>query len=309
MEVTFSYMNLPVEERLDAPKIWDIDSEGRMIFGHLLKKDYKTISMDWSNMYRMVQSGYRSICGSIAKDGNMNEDNFVSMEMILLDFDEGYRLDEMKSRFSKYTNLIHTSRNHLKDKPKKGISERFRVILPLEHTHTDKAALRLTMRYIVEELYKDFGIDGQCKDLTRIMFCGGLDCQYFYNEGIYYPMDDVMSMARKWDESNKAKAVAKYAKPVTTYQNSDRTKADWYRDHLNTPLMEEKLKYSDKVSSMGGRNNALHQTGVYLTNDVGLGDEEVKSALMYLNLNHSEPLPEREVEATVFRSLRLGGAA
>jgi hypothetical protein len=227
--------------------------------------------------------------------------------MILLDFDEGFRLEEMRERFSKYHYLIHTSRNHLKDKPGKGVAERFRVILPLEDTYTDKEALRLAMRFLVDELYKDYGIDDKCKDLTRIMFAGGIDCQYWYNQGEYFPMDNIIRMAKEWDQHKRDQLRARHEAKAVRYQaTGDRTRADWYREHMNTPTMYQKLNYDDRAAS--GRNSALHNIGLFLLNDVGLSETETAGAILYINSQHSDPLDEREIEKTIFRSLRIGAA-
>ncbi len=319
--VTFSYLQIDTgtslpNPPLDPPKIWDehkVNGEMVMIHGSKLKHNYKVKTIEWDNMYRMVQSGYRAISQAVTRTGYMTDnpefDEFISMKMVLLDFDEGFRLEEMKQRFSKYHYMIHTSRNHMKDKPKKGISERFRVILPLEHTHTDKEALKLAMKYLVEELYKDYGIDDKCKDLTRIMFAGGINCEYHYNKGIYFPMTAIISMAKEWDEDKRAERKSKYEAKAIRYSAStgDKTRADWYRENMNTPIMYEKLKYDEKAVS--GRNNALHNIGLFLTNDVGLSGIEVANAILYINSQHGDPLDETEIERTLFRSLRIGVAA
>ncbi len=305
-EVTFSYLQIDTGSEPNPPKIWDTHPNSDvMIHGKKLKHNYKEITIPWSNMFRMVQSGYRAISAAIAKDGHMRESNFISMQMVLLDFDEGFKLEEMKQRFKNYHYLIHTSRNHMKDKPKKGISERFRVILPLEHTYTDKAALHLAMKFLVDELYVSYGIDEKCKDLTRIMFTGGIDCEYHYNKGTYFPMDSIIPMAKEWDEKKRADLKALHKTKKIKYQSTgDRTQADWYRENMNTPIMYEKLKYNERAAS--GRNNALHNIGLFLANDVGLNTNEVSGAILYINSQHIDPLEEREIEQTIFKSLRIG---
>jgi len=304
-EVTFSCLQIDTELELHPPKIWDTHPNSSvMIHGSKLKHNYKEITIPWSQMFRMVQSDYRAISAAVAKDGHMTEKNFISMQMILLDFDEGFRLEEMKQRFKDYHYLIHTSRNHMKDKPKKGISERFRVILPLEHTYTDKTALQLAMKFLVDEIYSSYGIDEKCKDLTRIMFAGGINCECKHNEGIYFPMDVIISMAKEWDEKKRAELKAKHEEKVIKYQSSgDKTRVDWYRENMNTPIMYAKLKYDERAVS--GRNNALHNVGKFLINDVGLSGGETAGAIFYVNSQHSDPLEDREIESTIFRSLRI----
>jgi len=310
-QVTFSYLQIDTGLELNPPKIWDTHPNSDvMIYGSKLKHNYQEKTIPWSNMHRMVQSGYRAISGAVTKNGHMTEDNFVSMKMVLLDFDEGFKLNEMKERFKDYTYLIHTSRNHMKDKSGKGVAERFRVILPLEHVYTDKSELQLAMKFMVNEIYKAYGIDEKCKDLTRIMFTGGMDCEYQYNEGILFPMTIIIDMAKEWNArkiaEQKARHEANSAKFATS-TGSDKTKADWYRENFNTPLMYDKLKYEEKAAS--GRNNALNQVAYYLLNDVGLTDAEVVNAVMYINSQHSNPIEDREIESTIFRSLRIGGVA
>ncbi len=301
-DVTFSCLQIgnttfngvpDLEPQLNPPKIWD------EVYRTKLKHNYQTKTTPWTNMFRMVQSGYRAISGALTVNGTMNEDSFISMQMILLDFDEGYRLEEMRGRFSKYRNLIHTSRNHLKDKSKKGIAERFRVILPLERPHTNKADLKQAMKFLVDDLYANYGIDKACKDLTRIMFAGGIDCLYFYNDGDFYPMDETIFLA-------KESAQKKVYIPKERVYPTGSTKADWYRQNLSNPMLVDKLNLIDRVAS--GRNSALHNAGLFLLKDVGLNPDEVTDGVLYLNSQLSDPLDEREIQSTIFRSLRIGGA-
>jgi len=308
INVTFSYMQVG-HDMVGSPKIWDTYPDSTvLIHGKKLKNNYQEITMPWNEMFRMIQSSYRAISSAVVKNGHMKEDNFTSMNIVLLDFDEGYRLQEMLERFGNYTYLIHTSRNHMKNKGKKGVAERFRVILPLSRTYTDKAALRLAMKFIVEELYKDFGIDIKCKDLTRIMFTGGANCQYYYNSGIFFPFDEIIELASSWQKKRQLKCMRKQSMKPVYYNNlKNITKADWYRENFNTKIMYEKLNFDEKA--VNGRNNALYQTGYYLLSEVGLTEDEVYNALLYINDTYCNPLDEREIQSTVFRSLKIGGVA
>src|SRR3972149_855154 len=64
----------------------------------------------------------------IFKSNYRNLDNFISMDVIALDFDSGMSLDEAAIVFANYAHIIGTSRSHQIVKGTTPACDRFRVI-------------------------------------------------------------------------------------------------------------------------------------------------------------------------------------
>lgn len=107
----------------------------------------------------------------IFKDGVRANKNLESIELLVLDIDEGCTLEEARQQFADYKHIIATTRSHQKEK--NGITcDRFRVILFLHAPATS------------DQEYKEYWhaaqatfpfIDPACKDSARFFYpCSGL---------------------------------------------------------------------------------------------------------------------------------------
>ena len=121
---------------------------------------------------------------AIFKDSYRSLDNFVSMELISLDIDEGMSLEAAGIEFSDYRHLIATTRNHKKEKvlasgKVKPACDRFRIILQLESPITSQDDFYATY----QELRKKWPwLDPVCNNADRMFYpCEAVE--YGSNEG------------------------------------------------------------------------------------------------------------------------------
>lgn len=99
-----------------------------------------------------------------------NNDNFLGCDFIALDVDGGCTLSEaMEKHFKDMQYLIYKSRNHLKDKGDGKITDRFRVILPLDRPILSSQEYKATWNSLYQ-LYPF--IDKAAKDPARFFFPG-----------------------------------------------------------------------------------------------------------------------------------------
>lgn len=123
-----------------------------------------------------VDSLSSAICdkpwSNIEWNGTRDEKNFVQANFIALDFDGGATILEI-FRWAKALRLTFSmgpTRNHLKEKKKKGYTEpaceRFRLILETDGPCTSLEDYRYTAKYFIDEL----GADKSCRDGARFYF-------------------------------------------------------------------------------------------------------------------------------------------
>lgn len=90
-----------------------------------------------------------------------------SIELLVLDIDEGSSAQDVSEVLADYKHLILSSRNHLKEK-NGVVSERFRVILWLNEPITNDRDYKATWKAFKEKL--TFPIDEACKDSSRFFY-------------------------------------------------------------------------------------------------------------------------------------------
>lgn len=107
-------------------------------------------------------------CPGLFKDNYRNLDNFIRMEVIALDFDDGMSLEAAALEFSGYKHIITTSRSHGKEKNGK-VADRFRVILFLDRPITSDEEYKATFHSLREKWPE---ADPACSDASRQFFKG-----------------------------------------------------------------------------------------------------------------------------------------
>ncbi len=100
------------------------------------------------------------------EDGRRHESSFLCAQVVALDFDEGWTLNEAIEMFSPFKHIIATTRNHQKQKGKKPPCDRFRVLLFLASPCTDLVLYKSILAGYVEE----YQADEQVKDGARLFF-------------------------------------------------------------------------------------------------------------------------------------------
>jgi len=252
-------------------------------FGDVLKTE-----MNYSPF--IYDKNYRLEINSILEECNT----------IMLDFDDGLTIAEARELFKDYTHIIATTKSHQKEK-NNHVCDRFRLILPLEKTlNTTIDEYKEAMAFIILK----YGNDKACKDVARFYY-GFKDSEVIINKTKhFFDYDVVQKQAKLYfkiqkDKEKKAHAITPVYKP--TY-NTDIPKIDYLRSILYTDKLLEVLKFHDRFGA-GGRNTYLFSCAKYLQ-DEGLSNEEVRSAILWCN-NQGDGLKEKEIEQTIFRSLRL----
>jgi hypothetical protein len=97
--------------------------------------------------------------------------NFKATSLLVLDVDEGCCLEQAQLKFSEYNHAILLSKSH--NKEKNGVvSDRFRVVIPMEREVTDKDEYEAT--WLAAQRLWPF-IDKSCRDASRFYYrCTGL---------------------------------------------------------------------------------------------------------------------------------------
>jgi len=220
--------------------------------------------------------------------------------ILIYDIDEGYTGQELRLATEGFRRLIVTTMSHTKEKPRMRLIFKLNKEIPAD---TPKDLYKALMTFTAK-MVGLHSIDEKCVDTARA-YAPNPTQQHFYLDGETLNIDTLLVASTKQLERDKEIQRQKYALKTVKFSGSDKTKSDWYRENLNTQLMYDKLGFDDKAPS--GRNCGLNQIGYYLLSDVGLQPAEVASAVMYVNSMYSNPLPEREIENTIFRSLKIGG--
>lgn len=168
------------------------------------------------------------------KNNHRTKDNFQGAELIGLDFDGGFTLDQATEAFKDYWHIIGTTRSHQIAKNDAPACDRFRVILRADGPITSGKDYVAT----VKALMADFpAADKQCSDESRYFFaCNDIVCSN--TEGTLIP-------------------VVKWTKPTVK-----ETKSDYMKGRLATATL--KFLVFPPESSSGGTisNSALYKAAI-----------------------------------------------
>ncbi len=174
-----------------------------------LKSNYKTIEVEFENLYRIVQSDYRLYSAGEFKDNFAANKNWVGQDIFVLDVDDGLPIPQALERIKEYRAMIHTTSSHQKEKG--GIKcDRYRIIIPLTtRTSCTEKEYQETMIQIVKNIF-DF-VDKKCVDASRIYF-GAAESEIYYTKGLkYFDFEKQLSIMR---EIKKITQAAKAQKPT-----------------------------------------------------------------------------------------------
>jgi hypothetical protein len=160
-----------MDERQYSVSVFNGTSEATMGFAS------GTRSMSWNELQGLVCStawapGVFNETSAQTKGGMLRtgmhrlNSNLKSMELLVLDIDDGCSIAEASFIFGKYQAFIATTRSHLKEK-NGVVAERFRVVIPLAEAIHDDATFKATWHQ-ARELCP--AIDRACKDAARFYF-------------------------------------------------------------------------------------------------------------------------------------------
>jgi len=240
---------------------------------------FESKTIDFKNFHTITGQDKAWSCAQF-KDGYRKDDNTTgTISMVALDVDDGLPLEEAKQIFSdrKIKCLISTTRSHQVQKGEKIACDRYRIVLPLAEAITlTKDEHSNKIKAVAEE----FGIpvDPSARNISRLWF-GNSKQEYFYIDGGFLDLSVIT-----YQEIEKR-----------VYQEFGNGRTD--NAHLNN-------WFKQNYAVCGGKNNALIRALKHYVNDDGLPSEEVRKILLEINAGFDKPLDIKELERTVFKSLK-----
>lgn len=234
--------------------------------------------------------------------------NLDKCNCIMLDFDDGMTIYEAKLLFSQYKYIIATTKSHQKEK--NGIiCDRFRLILPTNRTFENITIDEYKM--MMQILINRYGSDNATKDIARFYYAyehsqievnenGFLfDIDVLHKQSIYY-FNKKKEIKEKEKEVKKGVNLNMINKQ---YDNSCQTKKEWFERYSNTQHILNYFEFETRWG-VGGRNKYLFGVAKHLQEENCSGDF-IRYEVSWINNQASDPLPELELERTIFKSLRI----
>lgn len=272
-------------DNLEKDKMVKQEGKERVVW----KYGFKQQEVDLFTVQRLIKSDYRCYSAGYFTDGAAVNDKWQFQDCLIFDIDDGLDIDTAYKMFSCYEGLIATTKSHTPEK------HRFRIILPLqERTSCTYEEYTDAMRWLMDTAYPF--LDKQCKDPARI---------YFGNSNAEFEILDgrILFDFNRWVElAKKNKKVSAWVESKAPEPQNDGTKPDWYRANWKTPQMLKALRHGDKFAQ-GSRNGTLYAWAKYFQ-EMGFADAEIRDVVFWLN-SEGDGVPEREIESTIFRSMRL----
>ncbi len=225
----------------------------------------------FDNLKNILKSNFH-YCSHHFNDGYRDwEHARPKFNIVILDIDDGDSLQLVMALMNDYKYLIGTTKRHQKE----GYGDRFRMVLQLDRTiELDRDEHSMFMENIFNWL--PFNVDTACKDIAR-KYMGYPEALLFENEGQTIPSIDFIP------HTSKSINTAKRITDLSSLDSLER----WFS--LN--------------SSSGNRNNLTHRFAMMLV-DGGLDYETIEEKVRKMNDSLDSPLPERELYASVFTTVR-----
>jgi hypothetical protein len=200
--------------------------------------------------------------------GHRAEENILDgFDMIVLDVDEGTRLETVRELFSEFKYMIYTTKRHTDE------DHRFRIILPMNYKLSLSAD---DYKEFMQNLYEwlPFGVDEQTGQRARKWLSH--DGDYEYNDGQLLDVLPFIPRTRK-NEIRKQELL-----DTRSLNNLER----WFVYHTGT----------------GNRSNQLFRYARILV-DAGQSIEEIRTNVLSLNNKIPDKLEESEILSTIMVSV------
>jgi len=217
-------------------------------------------------------------------NGTRSQKNAVpEFNCIAFDIDDGLDLDDCIGMLLPYTNIIYTTKSHRKEK--NGIvADRFRAIVPIRRVISlDIDKYKEFVRNVSKLLGLYNYIDYSTVELSRLWFPNP-EAQIFKNKADL--LDPICCIPETTKEEEVSRAIREYEANTST--DVDKRIAGI-------------SKWAISNAIVGSRNNTLFRAGMLIKD---LTDTETaKTKVLEINRYLSEPLSDREIEATIFKRL------
>lgn len=232
--------------------------------------------------------------------------NLDKCNCIMLDFDDGMTIDEAKLLFSQYKYIIATTKSHQKEK--NGIiCDRFRLILPTNRPFENISIDEYKM--MMQILINRYGSDNATKDIARFYYAYEHSQIEINENGFLFDIDVLHKQSIYYFNKKKEIKEKEIKKGVNLnminkqYDNSCQTKKEWFERYSNTQHILNYFEFETRWG-VGGRNKYLFGVAKHLQEENCSGDF-IRYEVSWINNQSSDPLPELELERTIFRSLKI----
>lgn len=228
----------------------EITTKVKISFSDHITEGFKTIKVDMDKIQDLVKSDYYYSATSFRNGYRKKENAERGQNLIILDFDEGTKLEDAKEMFSVYDCIIATTKSHRIKKNGK-INDRFRVIL-----RTDKPIDLTPEQYskMMNEIIRTYGTDEACKDVSRV-----------------------------WAPFKEAEVFRYYGQPFEwrkffNMANVRELKKSFHPEDSKNKLRKAIRTLFDNEFTEGNRNNTVARALKWLR-DEGVNDDEIKNIL------------------------------
>ena len=260
---------------VEVPKT-DINNITISISEHIAK-GFKRKKVPFEILHEVVCNPKFNYSAGTFKRGHRNKSNYEKMQnLIIIDIDDGMKLETAKIMFSNYKCLIATTRNHQKEKH--GITcDRFRIIFITDRTiKLDSESYSNFMTNVYESL--GIPADESCKDSSRAYY--GAKGEHWYSEG-----------TKLFEISNLIPSTTK----ETEHKVMLRKSSIGNTEGIERFLLEEAVR--------GARSNSILKYGMFLVSS-GYEYQDVEEKVLLFNERLPEPLTIKEVRSTILKSIK-----
>ena len=253
----------------------------------------------FDKLHTLINQDVRYSAGTFLNGYIKNENYEERQNMIMIDIDEGLSIEDVKTLFKDYYYLISTTKSHQKEK--NGFKcDRFRLILPTASTFHLKAREYSEM---YQNMLMALGLeaaDPKVKNASR-WYYGNPNAEYYYNNNPELKLLDIRPFIPDSTENKQVvKNTEKYeSKSIYEYDYDGSMSEEEFEEYKKEKRLEGVIRWYLNNTFKGCRNDMLFKLGCMLRDPNVLGLDEWES-IMYNAANMiSEPLPERDIQATI----------
>lgn len=242
-----------------------------------ITKGFKKKKVPFEVLHEVVCSPDFNYSAGTFKKGYRNKENYEEKQnLIIIDIDDGMKLETAKMMFANYKCMMATTKSHQKDKNGL-VCDRFRMIFITDRTIKLNSELYSDF---MSNVYDSLGVpaDQSCKDSSRFYY--GAEGDHWYSEG-----DKLFEISDLIPETSKEKE--RKSMLVSSGIGSS--------SGLERVLLEEAIK--------GSRNNVVLKWATFLK-DEGYDYDDVETKVFTFNDKLLEPLLKKELDSTVLKTLK-----
>ena len=235
-----------------------------------LARDYVPETQPFTQLHKLVTAPGHHWANHRFADQHRTEANaLVGFNMIVLDVDGTFPMNQAQDLLKEYVWLMHTTKRHTAD------ANRYRIILPMNYElKLDKTEYRQFMENISNWL--PFKLDEETFQRSR-KWLSNSKGQYYYSKGT--EVLDILPFVPKTSKNEKFNEASK---PLASLSNLER----WFASRIED----------------GNRNNQLAKYAFALM-DSGMTYPEIEMHVLDFNSKLAEPLAENELKRTVLTSV------